>query len=103
VGSGVVLALGACAGGWIGFAALEVLVLVFFESLAPAALTVLPGKALAATSANTPVSVTEPATSQRFARLNRRRAASLAFVCLGDMFSGGDGKPRSVTKPRNGG
>lgn len=97
----MLLTLGACAGGWIGFAdALEVLVLVFCESLAAAALTVLPGKALAATSANTPVSATEPATSQRFARLSLRKAASLAFVDLGDMASD-DGKPRNVTKPHS--
>ncbi len=74
--------------------------LVLFELLAPAALTVLPGKALAATSANTPVSATEPATSQRFARLSLRRAASLAFVDLGDMTSD-DGRPRNVTKPHS--
>jgi hypothetical protein len=36
----------------------------------------LPGKACAATSENTAVSITEPASSQRLQRVNRRRAAS---------------------------
>ena len=39
-------------------------------------LTVLPGKALAATAVSTPVSVALPAISQRLARRSRRRAAS---------------------------
>lgn len=102
--SGVVLALGARAGGWIGFTdALEVLVLVFFDLLAPVVLTVLPGKALAATSANTPVRATEPAISQRFARLSLRSAASLAVVGLGGMVNGDGGRPRIETKLRSGG
>lgn len=75
--------------------------LVFFDPLVPGALTVLPGKALAAASANTPVSATEPATSQRFARLSLCSAASLAFIGLGDMLSGDGGKPRIGTKPRS--
>jgi hypothetical protein len=104
VGSGVVLALGDWAGGWIGFvAALELFVLAFFDPLALLALTVLPGNALAATSENTPVRATDPAISQRFALLSLRSAASLAFVCLGYMVNGGGGKPRPVTRPRSGG
>ncbi len=39
-------------------------------------LSVLPGKALAATAVSTPVRVALPAISQRLARLSRRRAAS---------------------------
>jgi hypothetical protein len=39
-------------------------------------LSVLPGKALAATAVSAPVSVALPAISQRLARLSRRRAAS---------------------------
>jgi hypothetical protein len=41
-----------------------------------AALAVLPGKACAASSVNTPVSVAEPASSQRLQRARRRSAAS---------------------------
>ena len=41
-----------------------------------AALAVLPGKACAASSVKTPVSVAEPASSQRLQRARRRRAAS---------------------------
>jgi hypothetical protein len=52
------------------------------DFVAPAAFTVLPGKALAATSANTAVNATEPANSQRLTRLNLRRAASLVLVGL---------------------
>jgi hypothetical protein len=46
--------------------------------LAPfvAALAVLPGKACAASSVKAPVSVAEPASSQRLQRARRRRAAS---------------------------
>ena len=66
-------------------------------------LTVFPGNALAATSENTAVSASEPATIQRLARLNLRRAASRAVVCLGDIANGGDGKPRSATSLRSGG
>jgi hypothetical protein len=46
------------------------------ETVARVSLSVLPGKALAATAVNTPVSVALPAISQRLARLSRRRAAS---------------------------
>jgi hypothetical protein len=46
------------------------------EAVARVALSVLPGKALAATAVRTPVSVALPAISQRLARLSRRRAAS---------------------------
>jgi hypothetical protein len=42
---------------------------------------VLPGKALAATSANRPVSATLTAISQRFARCRRFSAASLVWGC----------------------
>jgi hypothetical protein len=42
---------------------------------------VLPGNALAATSANRPVSATLTAISQRFARCIRFRAASLVWGC----------------------
>jgi len=41
-----------------------------------AALAVLPGKACAASSVKAPVSVAEPASSQRLQRARRRRAAS---------------------------
>jgi len=41
-----------------------------------AALAVLPGKACAASSVKTPVSVAEPASSQRLQRARRRREAS---------------------------
>ena len=44
----------------------------------------LPGNALAAASANTPVRTTLPAISQRLARCSRRRAASRAWK-RGDM------------------
>lgn len=47
-----------------------------FGTAVPEALTVLPGKALAATAASTPVSVTLPATSQRLARTILRKPAS---------------------------
>ena len=46
------------------------------EAVARVALSVLPGKALAATAVSTPVSVALPAISQRLAWLSRRRAAS---------------------------
>jgi hypothetical protein len=79
-----VLACGTCAGGWTELedpleSRLEA---PERDPLAPAALTVLPGKALAATSANTPVSAIEPATSQRLARLSLRKAASRVFTGL---------------------
>jgi hypothetical protein len=45
------------------------------EAVALFALTLLPGNALAATSENTAVSASEPATIQRLARRSRRRAA----------------------------
>jgi hypothetical protein len=54
--------------------------LEFVLLLAATALALLPGNVAAATSANTPVSATLPAMSQRFARFSRWRAASL--VCL---------------------
>jgi hypothetical protein len=44
--------------------------------VARVSLTVLPGKALAATAVSTPVSVALPAISQRLTRRSRRRAAS---------------------------
>jgi hypothetical protein len=91
VGSGVVLARGTWAGGWIDWEdALELWCLSACERepVVPAAFAVLPGKALAATSANTPVSATEPAASQRLARLSLRRAASLEFVGLCGIASG---------------
>jgi hypothetical protein len=80
-----VLACGTCAGGLIELGDLELCLALARgrERLAPAVFTALPGKALAATSANTPVSATEPATSQRFTRLNLRSASSLMFVGLG--------------------
>jgi hypothetical protein len=62
---------------------LLVLVLVWVEvRLAPEVevLAFLPGKALAATSASTPVSTTLPATSQRLTWLSLRRAASRVWV-----------------------
>jgi hypothetical protein len=46
------------------------------EVVARVSLSVLPGKALAATAVSTPVSVALPAISQRLARRSRRRAAS---------------------------
>lgn len=67
------------------------------------ALTVLPGKACAATSANTPVSATELAISQRLAVLNLRSAASLTVVGLCDMANGDGELPRSASKRRSGG
>ena len=77
--SGVVLAWGACVGG---FSELEPLDDPFelpperlCEVVAPAAFAVLPGKALAATSESTAVSASEPATIQRLAWPSRRSAA----------------------------
>ncbi len=46
------------------------------ELVARVSLSVLPGKAPAATAVSTPVSVALPAISQRLARRSRRRAAS---------------------------
>jgi hypothetical protein len=47
---------------------------------APDLFSVRPGKALAATSANTPVSATDPAINQRLTRFRRCNAASLALA-----------------------
>ena len=77
-------ASGACTGDLRAFAGLAVCACVawwrereaFPLAPAPFAARVLPGKACAATSENTPVSVTEPASSQRLQRDSRRRAAS---------------------------
>jgi hypothetical protein len=80
-------ASGACAGDLRAFAGLALCVAgvcpvcwldreAFPPVPAPFAARVLPGKACAATSENTPVSITEPASSQRLQRVNRRRAAS---------------------------
>jgi hypothetical protein len=106
-GSGVAVPCGTCTGGWIDPEeeledALELWPVLERDPVAPDALTVLPGKALAATSENTPVSATEPATNQRLVRLNLRRAASLAFVGLCGIASGDGEKPRSATRLRNG-
>jgi hypothetical protein len=68
--------------------------------LVPAALTVLPGKALAATSANTPVRATEPAMSQRLTRLSLLSAASRVLVGLCGIANDGE-RPRNVTKSRS--
>ena len=72
-------ASGACAGALRAFAGLAFCVAVVCLAPAPFAAVlarVLPGKACAATSENTAVSITEPASSQRLQRVNRRRAAS---------------------------
>jgi hypothetical protein len=50
--------------------------LPFVPALFVAALAVLPGKACAASSVKAPVSVAEPASSQRLQRARRRSAAS---------------------------
>jgi hypothetical protein len=102
----VVLASGVCVGG---LSELELLVLFelavarLCEAVALFALTVLPGNALAATSENTAVSASEPATIQRLARLSRRNAASRADVCRRDIANGPRGKSRSATSLRSGG
>jgi hypothetical protein len=55
-----------------------------------AALAVLPGKAWAASSVKTPVSVAEPANSQRLQRFSRLRAASRERLVglFGEVFMG---------------
>ncbi len=67
------------------------------EAVARVALSVLPGKALAATAVSTPVRVALPAISQRLARLSRRRAASRVrevWLGLTDIYrSGHQGAP----------
>jgi len=60
--------------------------------VARVSLSVLPGKALAATAVSTPVSVALPAISQRLARRSRRRAASRereVWLGLTDIDRGG--------------
>jgi hypothetical protein len=57
-----------------------------------AALAVLPGKACAASSVNAPVSVAEPASSQRLQRASRRKAASRERL-------DGDGVMRTYSTP----
>jgi hypothetical protein len=84
-------------------AAFELEVALLCEAVALFALAVLPGKALAATSENTAVSASDPATIQRLARLSRRKAASRADVCRGDISNGLGGAPRSATSLRSGG
>jgi hypothetical protein len=61
------------------------------EAVARVALSVLPGKALAATAVSTPVRVALPAISHRLARLSRRRAASRereVWLGLADIYCG---------------
>ncbi len=78
------LACGAWAGGasarvddWAGLGAV---VAARLRALADAVLDVLPGNAWAAASANTAVSATLPAISQRFSRLSWRSAASRVWA-----------------------
>jgi hypothetical protein len=68
------------------------------EDVARVSLSVLPGKALAATAVSTPVSVALPAISQRLARRSRRRAASRereVWLGLTDIDRGGVAMHRS--------
>jgi hypothetical protein len=84
----VVWGCAAACGAWAGgcsefvevFVGVGVRVAEALRLLAEAGLAVLPGKALAAASANSPVSTTLPAMSQRFSRLSSRSAASRVWV-----------------------
>ncbi len=84
---GVALELGALLGGFSELPLEDEL--PCREPVVPLVLTLRPGKALAATSANTPVSATEPAINQRLARLRRCNALSRAFARIGVMRSPG--------------
>lgn len=101
----MVLASGVCVGGLseleLSDVVFELAVARLCEAVALFAFTVLPGNALAATSENTAVSASDPATIQRLALLSRRKAASRADVCRGDMANGPLGKPRSATSLRS--